>query len=200
MIDLLTRWETITAAAVGLIATLTTLWKMVGRPMWNKLKGAIDALNEIPTMKEEVTSIRKEMHPNGGSSLRDQINRMDDRTADTHCLVRGIMKLDNQAMWVSDARGRIIDVNITLCRMVGRSVDEFLGASWLTIVAQHDRIRVSEEWRQAVTVERPFEMEFDMVTPEGEVIPVVTRSEVMRDECGRLRGGMTAVSVRSQAA
>jgi hypothetical protein len=54
-------------------------------------------------MRRDIEGIQKELHPNGGTSLRDAINRLEDTTNEVKNDFRDItIKLDNHIDWHMD--------------------------------------------------------------------------------------------------
>lgn len=104
-----------------------------------------------------VQSVLAEFKPNGGSSLRDAINRIQNTMvvidARQWALVAGL----KDPMWESDARGGCARANRALLDLTQRNFDELRGSGWENIVCPEDRKRVWEEWIDAVERHRTFE-------------------------------------------
>lgn len=156
------------AGAVLSIGTLSwASWKYVISPARLKFN-AID-------------SAVKELLPNGGSSLRDSVNRIETETLKQsgalEVVNRKIEKLD-QTQWAmaQDARcgifeagsdGMIFRVNQTFSRLVGRDQAELIGNNWAVCIDELDRDRVMGEWNNAVEYSRDFEMVFKFRHSDG---------------------------------
>lgn len=108
--------------------------------------------------------IMADMKPNGGSSLRDAIDRIDRATSmskeRTHALVAAL----DLPVWESDDRGNCVWASPKLCDLWGLTQDEMKGYGWITGVAEKDREVVRTEWDRAVREKRRFSMVYNTVT------------------------------------
>jgi PAS domain S-box-containing protein len=155
--------EEATAAALALV-----------EPMSRQVEGVVLQLD----------SLYREMHPNGGGSLRDAINQIR-RSQEVHTAEQRILLDANpDAVFKTDPQGRITWVNRTYCRMTGRSRDEFAGYNALNTVDPRDRRRVAAELADAVLHGREFQASYRLLGPDGTAVPVRSRATPVLDEKG----------------
>lgn len=67
--------------------------------------GALALLNKFifGKMRSDIQDIKKELHPNGGSSMRDAINRLEDTQSEIKLDLREVReKVDDHIQWHLD--------------------------------------------------------------------------------------------------
>ena len=116
--------------------------------------------------------IRKEIKPNGGSSLRDSIDRIENSINMSALMNDAQMTALGVAYWRADGRGRWEHVSQDLCRIVGVTETEMLGSNWLSLIHEDDREEVTLEWKAAVRGMRKATFECNLVRPSGRMIRV----------------------------
>lgn len=115
-----------------------------------------------------VRTILAEFKPNGGSSLRDAVNKIQSTVVIVDARQWAIVVGLRDPMWESDATGGCVRVNRALLDLVQRNFDEMTGAGWENIICPDDKIRVWQEWRLAVERKRTFESAYCVVDRAGE--------------------------------
>lgn len=54
-------------------------------------------------MRQDITDIKKELHPNGGTSMRDAINRLEDTQTEIKLDIKDVReKIDDHIQWHLD--------------------------------------------------------------------------------------------------
>lgn len=114
-----------------------------------------------------VERVLAEFQPNGGSSLRDAINKIQSTITIVDARQWAIVAGLRDPMWESDADGNCVRTNRALLDLVQRTFDEMAGAGWENIVSVDDRARVWKEWADAVSRKRPFESVYCVVNRAG---------------------------------
>ena len=166
-------------AAVGLRVVWTLLKKLRG-----KLKGMFgirDLKADLGLVAERLDQIIFEFMPNGGSSMKDQLNRLESDMALANERQRARMLDTPEMIFETDADGHCVWVNRTYSKAVQRNFTELLGFGWVNGIAVGDRERVVSEWYKAVEENREFEIEFQFQDADGNAFPVTCRSYKMRD-------------------
>lgn len=163
------------SAVILAIKYMPVAWKVV-KQMYALLKG-LEAVSAIP---EQVNALMREVKPNGGSSLRDAIDRTStkvdqlsvavDELAATH-QVRWRMAY-GEPSWHSDESGRCTAANNLLCDLLEYSEPEFVGNNWKNLIHPDDQPHVFSEWNRIVAEGATFGLNSRYVTRSGEVIPV----------------------------
>lgn len=125
---------------------------------------------------ERIKAIMAELFPNGGSSFRDAIDRIEVRQLLSEQRQRIFFQDLNLAVCETNASGECIWVNRTFARLTGRLPSELLKFNWVNAIAEEDRDRVMSEWLTAVEQRREFNSHYSVLHTSGEKIPVYART------------------------
>lgn len=181
----------------GAAVALAAIWKVAPK-IWKSMCGWImnDLNLQITKMSEDITFIVSELRLNGGTSVKDAINRNEA----TLLRIEANLSLANERqrarmldtpemIFETDVNGDCVWVNRTYTRTVQRAMPELLGKGWVNGIASDEREGVVSEWYKSVEEDREFEMDFSFQTPDGIMIPITCRSYRMRDQStGRIIG------------
>lgn len=176
------------AAITGGIVGVVVLFRKVIIPATRRFKATLERFDKID-------DVLKELKPNGGTSLRDSINRIEDEMhSQTERLRSHDRKLDRltQTQWAltqnarcgifeTDRSGAFIRVNQTFARIVGHAQDECRGHNWYNFVASEDRERVMTEWNDAVEWHRDVEISFNMQHSDGHTFKALLKAKALED-------------------
>lgn len=133
--------------------------------------------------------IDKELNPNGGSSIKDALKRIENRLAFMAGKLRAVLSLENEPVWESDVDGRCIWVNHSYLKMTGFDFNYLRNYGWISIINEIDRSRVREEWTQAIADKRIFSCEYTINKQDGIKIKVFGNSyPVISDVDGEVTG------------
>lgn len=143
---------------------------------------------EIKELIKTISLISDEFRPNGGSSLRDAINRIETKITIEQQKTMAIIKSLPLGTWVSDKDGKCIDLNRSLCRITGRTEGELKGDNWSNWLHPSDKDEVWEEWQKCVKNTITFDMLYRYVLPDGKVQKVHGVAYQLRDEKNVLVG------------
>lgn len=181
-------------AILAAIATaLAFLHRMVFKPAFKWTKSALLSLQKIDVIHEQ-------MFTNGGSTLRDAVNRIESRL---NLLEKkqSLYILDTpHGVYETNKAGEYTAVNRTFCRSIGKSENEALGRGWLNSIAEHDRERVDNGWRYAVENSIEYDSVYDMVDSGGYVFKVRCKANPIKSADGFVMGYIGVVDrVHGQA-
>lgn len=135
-----------------------TLWRYVTRPAYRFFTRLYSSLNTIPALTSEVHFMRKELMPNGGTTIRDAIDRIEanqrlqEHTLDTLMAEHGI------AFFRANVKGEFIMASSSMCKLFKRDRDDLLGGNLISCVCEEDRLDFEREWRAAITGSRNLEI------------------------------------------
>lgn len=126
--------------------------------------------NWLHNMYSEVKKIRKELTPNGGSSLRDAINRVETRVEGIEFAQQISWDFDTIPIFRTTGDGLCLWVNQTYLDLVKRGKDFLINKGWESCIHHEDREKVVKEWENACYDGRNFDMSCRMVDINQNVI------------------------------
>lgn len=107
---------------------------------WYKRKSQLSA---------DIKAIKEQLYPNGGSSLRDAVNRIEEQQHVDGELRRAYQHHITVPLWEADAEGHILWSNQAFARLLGVTTEELKGHGWLSMVNREDLANVKHEILQA---------------------------------------------------
>ena len=143
---------------------------------------------EIKDLYQKIQVIAAEFRPNGGSSLRDAINRIEDKIMLQEQKTIAIIKSLRIGTWIADEKGKCIDVNKSLCEIADRTESEILGDNWLNWVHPDEKDDVFMEWNRCVQNDLNFDIEYRYVLPNKKIQLVHAMAYRLKDNKGNLIG------------
>jgi len=173
------------------LALLAPLGK-IGGLIWKFwLKARIDEANDL---YKKVQLIAEEFRPNGGSTLRDAINRIEASVTIQEQKTLAIIKSLPLGTWISDARGKFVDVNKSMCKIMQRTESEIRGDNWSNWIIPAEKEQVVEEWTRCITSDLNFDASFSCVLPNGKIQKVHAVAYQLRSLNGALLGFLGTLS------
>lgn len=154
---------------VGLLMTfLTPVILYFSRKIKNKLKPLDDLMDQWPSLKEElkklndinstINTIKLELQPNGGSSIKDKINMIEEHLTLANLRWRLLNTGNPIAVFECDEKGMITFANPAMVELFGLTEEELLGKGWLkALLDQEKRQEVWQSWDDAIKQDIPYE-------------------------------------------
>ncbi len=153
-----------------------------------QLVAAFEEKNKlIVDTNQKIDQILKEVTPNGGGSMKDKINHINESLKENTELTkkifhrqRWILDERNEPIFETDNNGKCIWVNKAYCILFKKDIKEFMGNGWKNNIAEHSKDRVYQEWDRCMLDGRKFEMIYDIVDSDGKshhVKCVATKTE-----------------------
>lgn len=150
----------VAATITALTVILGAFWRYLVKPLWHGLQ----------ELKSILQFIAAELRPNGGSTIRDAVNRMESgiRSANTKIDLVGARQLarhnlEDTGIWETDTNGHFKYVNPAMSRLAGALPADFMGLGWKTLVHPMNRAELGTSWKSAVEDRRDFDFEFRFV-------------------------------------
>ena len=133
------------ASITPLLLLLITLLRPVRtwvKKLWEKTVGRKAA---------QLNRIEAELHPNGGFSIRDVLNRIEATLIDSDAFLRAQLNIHAVSVVRTDIQGKLTQVNRQYQRMVGYSISELVGDGWVNAIHPDNRDKIISEWNDAVS-------------------------------------------------
>lgn len=135
----------------GALTALGSFWKMYVRPRLKKR-------HEAEVRREQLlASILKELKPNGNSSLRDAVDRLESRMAFNEYKQDLALSIQGTGIARTDPVGNWINVNRALQYQAGRVEEELLGRNWIGAICDSIRDSMVADYDACIRDKRPFE-------------------------------------------
>ena len=171
---------------------LLTPFAIVGGFLWKVwLKQRYEEGREL---YGKIQIMTEEFRPNGGSTLRDAINRIEEKVTIQEQKTLAIIKSMPLGTWTADEKGKFIDLNKSMCRITGRTESELKGDNWSNWISPTEKEDVFDEWQRCVQNDLNFDMEFNFVLPTGKLQKVHASAYQLRDAKGKLVGFLGTLS------
>lgn len=142
------------ASSVGIVGSVFAGWKMVVRPVKQKVGAAIV---RVTNGLDSIEAVKTQVFPNGGSSMLDilthtrtEVQRAATMTAVNSAFVRALADESAIGVFDADPSGRVIAVNISMAGLLGMTDEQARGNGWLGAVVASEREQVSSDWESAV--------------------------------------------------
>lgn len=122
---------------------------------------------KMDALDAKVIDVIKEVKPNGGSSLRDAVARIEMNQYISDQQRRALLNLAPVPAFESDSTGECIWANRAYLRVVGKSLEEVLGFGWINHIAPNDQEVVRARWIEAIKDGRDFVLDYHILTVTG---------------------------------
>lgn len=168
-------------------AFLKWIWPLVRQGYRNIMEHS-KIQGQLHDLDHKIENLLLETKPNGGSSLRDALARIEHNVELQNERLRAMLVDSEEMCFEADASGRVIWANRTILRKVGKTPVEILGQGWVNIIAPVNRDKVVDKWLEAIEHEREFDMEVIWRNSDHEEFPVHVRSYRMVSAKGKTMG------------
>lgn len=173
-----------------LTAAVLAIWKLYLWPLPARIRDHL-AKTIQDVVRSETCEIKAELHPNGGSSLRDAVDRLGKgQTAITTALSSLNFKQwamlgfhdENRGWFETDGSGQLLRMSAQILRWVGRSMTELQGDRWRTIIDPSMRDAATSWWHATWTSGSYGDMEQMFITADGGKLRVLIHATPVFDE------------------
>lgn len=147
----------------------------------------------------QLAKIQAQLVSNGGSSLRDAINRIEAASDYQNAKFRFYDELLNDAIFEIDEQQNCIFVNSKLCDLLGYEKAEILGKAWLGHIKTDEQRRIISEWY--VAVENKIELRSEQTFRHGitdDWIYLIVRAKPHFNRKGDLCGFFGSIKITDQ--
>jgi PAS domain-containing protein len=118
---------------------------------------------DIAVLKTEVSTISKELKPNGGKSMKDQMNDLQLSTKTILYRQRWILDNREEPIFETDEKGDFTWANSALIRLTDRLFKDLENNNWINALCEKTRTEVNDSWQIAIENKRNFEHEIIIV-------------------------------------
>jgi PAS domain S-box-containing protein len=142
-----------------------------------------------------VTSIMRALRE---AEERSERKKAQEALLDSEQKYRTIVENINDALYMHDFRGNIIDVNENACKMIGYKREELLGLN-LSVLDSEENKRLLPERMQQLLKENSILFEGQHIRKDGRILPVeISAKVVTREGNGIIQGFVRDISDRKK--
>lgn len=116
--------------------------------------------------------ILAELRPNGNSSMRDAIDRLERYSIVNSHIVMALADRSDVGVFIANKEGEWVNCNNILQVMLGVGNDELKGNRWRAFIHPQDREEFITSWTHAVEERYDFKHSCRMVCTTGEIVEV----------------------------
>jgi len=180
---------------IGTIATtllaLHKIWTSIVEPYCKKKRdkktNLDNAILHIETMSQKLDQVSKELQPNGGGSIKDQVKQIANDVKVMRVERDATFHLSKEPMFKTDAQGHCTSANYAACSIFGITQNEMMGLGWFNHVLESEKERVRDEWENIIKSGNELATQFIIVNPvDYSHVPVKYKGVVNRDNDGHI--------------
>lgn len=136
----------------------------------------------IEEIGEQLLEISKELKPNGGGSIKDQVKQIANDVRIIRIERDATFHLAKEPMFKADNKGYYTFINSALSNLVGVPEQELLGLGWLNYITIEDKDRLWEEWENTIESGKEISTYYTIKNPQTmDLITVKCRAVINRD-------------------
>lgn len=160
-------------------------------------------IRDVSSAAASVQGMSEQFKNNGGSTMKDALDglqksvlRIEQRQIMGEQRTKAVMNSNTDVGYFeTNEKGECLWASRGYLRLVGRSLEDVTGNGWIGVIAPEDRKRVVEEWHDAVEQSRDFQAKYQMIGSDGQKIPVICVSSVMRNDAKLPVGHVGTVTI-----
>lgn len=142
------------------------VWKYYLLPKSKKIKAEKELIDSMVKYLPVLKNIAAEFKPNGGSTFKDGLMRIEQTLFDIQESQRAFFDVQELAYWVSDENGHCIYSSKALCEITGRTSDEIKGNNWAAWLHPKDK-QVFDTWNDSVANNIIFNLDYTYKRSDG---------------------------------
>lgn len=150
--------------------------------LFKKLKPYTTITKDIADLKTDISTISKELKPNGGKSIKDQINDLQLSTKTILYRQRWILDNREEPIFETDEKGNFTWANDALMRLTDRSFRDLENNNWINALCEKTRDEVNDSWQIAIENKRNFEHEVVIVDSKKRCFSAKCHAVIQEDK------------------
>lgn len=154
-------------STVSLVLTIAAALGIIYRYI---IKPSFTLYKYVQDREDRIGKILSELNANGGSSIKDQLNRIEARQLFSEQISKITLSSNGIGFWKADKTGQFTEISPIFCRITGRSETELSGSSWSTWIHSEDKEEVFDEWSRCTQEMIEFNMSYRYVRPDDTIV------------------------------
>lgn len=176
------EWAALLTIVVTIAGGLLAFHLRIVKPVTRRFKA-------LAAIVPKVELLVAELSPNGGTSIKDKINRIDLAVRVIDFRNRSMQELLDEGIYEADPSGMCTYANRMASHLFGLTPEEMQGTGWLRALDDDDRLHQWNAWLRATEAGIPYSAEYNIINQiTGSVLRVRTRAAAIKDHAGRTIG------------
>ena len=142
----------------------------------------------------QLDRIEAELHPNGGTSIKDSLNRIERTLAESDAFMRAQLNIHSVAVIRTNIKGKVTQINRQYIRLLGYSLPEVSGDGWINSVHPSMREKVTKDWADCIASKREYSDDILYITASGEELEAHCAVYRELDSSGTLYGFLGVIT------
>lgn len=158
------------AIIASVLGSVWAIHKFLGKHIKECFSRIIYMFNAKAAAQETNTkldNIMLQLVPNGGSSIKDSLNRIEDKQHFLGSFLKTQLNTHAKALFEANADGECTWVNRTHSRMTGFQNAEVMGHGWANVIAPECRTNFKRLWELNVATGAEFDEDVWYIKPDG---------------------------------
>lgn len=130
-------------------------------------------------LSKKLSFIIEQLLPNGGASIKDGLNRIEDKQAILSARMEALTSFANP-MYHTDAEGKCTWVSVSYSDKVKTPQESLLGWGWISIIHPDDIEKLRANWLSCVKEERDFKGDFRVISSEGKIYNIISTAHPIK--------------------
>lgn len=171
-----TAWPSISSWAGRVLSALLYPFKSTERRVLELYKKNEEVHENIKNISKKLDEVMEQFRPNGGSSIKDSLNRIELKQASNENITNFLINSLSVPMFKTDSLGLFTWVSKTYLDIASRDLEELIDWGWLSCIHEEDVDRVRTRWKHSIEEKRIYEDKYRIVTPQGGIILVQAKA------------------------
>ena len=130
-------------------------------------------------LDKKLSFIIEQLLPNGGTSIKDGLNRIEDKQAVLSARMEALTSFANP-MYHTDVEGKCTWVSVSYSDKVKKPQESLLGWGWISVIHPDDMEKLRANWFSCVKDERDFKGDFRVISSEGKIYHIVSTAHPIK--------------------
>jgi PAS domain-containing protein len=156
----------------------------------------------VANLKNHLDEISEEFSPNGGSSLKDQVTRIEKSVVHlaennnfSTARILALQANKDLALYEMNAEGHLVHINSAFVNLYQRPYEELMAGGWVDHIDPKDIDRIAESGRAATEGRTTWFERFTVIRQDGTRVPCVGRGYPIVSLDGDFYGFAGAISI-----
>ena len=157
----------------------------------NKLQPYLTITKDIEDLKETTKNISEQFKNNGGKSLKDQMDKLEQTSLTILQRQRWILDNRDEPIFETDEKGNFKWANDSLIRLTDRLFKDLENNNWINALCESTREEVNDSWQAAIDNKRNFEHEIIIIDSKNRAFSA--KCHAVRQDDGKYMGKLVNI-------